>query len=105
MGVIELKIAQEIQPGTQVIDETEVIPSGRLINVYIYEASCPDSALAYSKLMYGSDILWGIQRGEKAPVMLRLEGDGVSKLQLICVNECGTPYHFNAYAKVGVADA
>lgn len=104
MAVYELRISEELLAGTQSSDSTDVIGSDQVANVYIYEASCPDSALAYSKIKYGNEVLWVIQRDSKMPIKLRVKGDGVNSLELICANECSEDYHFNAYAKVSIED-
>lgn len=101
MSAIELKISEKILSGTSVIEESESIPNGARGFVYIYEASCPDSALALSRIEFGSEILWVIQRDSVAPYKIEFRGNGIDTLKIICENGCNDDYYFNAYMKAG----
>lgn len=98
----ELSISGEVLSGTQSSDETDVIAIGKKITVHIFEASSPDSPLAYSRLQYGDETKWVIQREGKTPTKVVFESDGVSVVKIICSNGCSDDYYFNAYAKIGV---
>jgi len=104
MSVIELKISEKISGGYLVENESIVIPDKIKATVVVYEASCPDSALATSRLTFGDDILWVIQREIPLPVKIDVVGNGVKTFKLICDNECAGHYYFNAYVKIGVND-
>ena len=101
MSLEELQVSEKILAGTQVTDESNIVPAGKLITVHIYTASCPDSPSAFSRLEYGSDIKWIVQREGKLIHRITFTSDGVSAVKVICFNGTSEDYYFNAYAKIG----
>ena len=104
MSVIELKISEKINGGYFVTNESQPLQDKIKARIVVYEASCPDSALATSRLLFGDEILWVIQRELPLPINIDVVGDGIKTFKLICDNECASNYYFNAYVKIGVND-
>lgn len=99
MSVLELQISELVSSGSSIIEESEIIPDKQRVTIHIYEASCPDSALALSRIEFGSKVLWVIQRDSTIPKKIKLVGNGTDTLKLICENGCNDAYYFNAYVK------
>jgi len=100
MAIFELKIAESIDAGFSVTEESEIIPQGVKCTIYLYESSCPDVPLAYSLLKFGDEILRVHQRNDEGK-KIEIKGNGTDRVSINCYNECNNTYYFNAYLKAG----
>lgn len=99
MSIEELRISEKIYSATSV-EVDFLLPDKAIATIHIFEGSCPDSALATARLMFGDEILWVIQRDSHMTRKVVLTGDGVSTIKIICENACNASYYFNSYCKV-----
>lgn len=109
MDEIELLINEIVEFGTEFSTEY-VVPEGKTAYIYIFKSSLPDSAKAVARLVwdYNGDEqdLWVLHRHGSMPdrdINIKVVGDGVKKLALVCDNACSNDYYFNAFAKVRVS--
>lgn len=104
MSLVELKISQQVTGGTEVSQSTIVIPDKKLITIYAFTGSCPDSPLATARIEFGSDILAIVQRDRESNRKIVVEGNGVDQIQIVASNLCNDSYYFDVYAKIGLED-
>ena len=100
MTGFELKIAEKINPNSNVVRQSIRIPKGALLNIQLYQAACPPDPDCYSFIQFKNEILWVILSQSTMPIKMRIRGDGLARLILQAGNDNTLKsFYFNAYVK------